>query len=63
MGEHFMQHIGKTTINALFFYCTAEMGGGVCGKEALASAVGKKRRLPMPEKYQCWHCAWGYFFG
>jgi hypothetical protein len=38
--------------NALFFYCTAEMGGGERGKEALASALAKKIRLPIPEKYQ-----------
>jgi len=49
--------------NALFFYCTAEMGGGERGKEARARRGEKKRRLPIPEKYQCGVCAWGYFFG
>lgn len=28
------------------------MGGGERGKEALASALAKKKRLPIPEKYQ-----------
>ena len=39
------------------------MGGGERGKEARARRGEKKRRLPIPEKYQRGVCALGYFFG
>lgn len=39
------KHVGLQNIRALFFYCTAEMGGG---------ERGKKIRLLIPEKYQRW---------
>lgn len=48
--------------NALFFYCTAEMGGGERGKEAWAVQWEEKIRLLNPEKYQRWHLCGGIFF-
>ncbi|OJU75635.1 MAG: hypothetical protein BGO09_06485 [Bacteroidetes bacterium 47-18] len=63
MREHAIQHIGNTTPNALFFYCTAEMGGGERGRERGLCVGRKKDGFRYPKNISVGFERWDIFSG